>query len=129
MWDAVTGELLDEPVPDIFEAKRQLPNGRLMIPQGNRILLVDSRLPPEELARRRRITRPDPERHAKFAVEHKADPFAHAMQLSLEQRARGALATEALDFDKAQGHFLAAALLQPKPYQWPEVAPAPRPVK
>jgi WD40 repeat protein len=74
----------------------------------------------------RRLARPRPEVHAKLAEQHKADPFAAAVQRSLEQKARGQLAAEACDFDTAWGHFIAAEVLRPKPQSIREVLPAPR---
>lgn len=77
---------------------------------------------PDELGERdavdcrcRWIARPDANRHAKLAEEYQDDPFASAVQRSLEQQARGKLAVEAGDFQQAFGHFLAAELLRPMP--------------
>lgn len=127
VWDAATGHQVDEPIPEVAHGKTVLPDGRLVIPQSTRVRVVDSRLPPDELAWRRWLARPQPDRHTKFAEGYEADPFAAAVQRSLEQHARGQLAAEDLDFDRAQKHFLSARLL--KPYQWPELAPLPRRVK
>lgn len=79
-----------------------------------------------ELARRRWIARPDPQRHARLAEQLQADPFARAVQLALEQQARGQLALESLDLRNAEVHFLNALLLKPKPHQYRPVAPLPR---
>jgi hypothetical protein len=83
----------------------------------------------DEVARRRRITRPRPDLHAKLAEESKADPFASAVQKSLEHRARGQRAVEAGDFPQAVGHFVAAEILRPKPVspEVPEQSPARHP--
>jgi hypothetical protein len=79
--------------------------GRLVVPQGNRVVLVDRRIDPEDLGHRRWLANPRPEVHAKLAEEYKADPFGAAVRKSLEQRARGQLALEAGDLDQAWGHF------------------------
>ena len=110
------------------------PDGsRVVTASGDKTTRVwDSRprsttLDAEEMAYRRYLTRPRPELHTEEAARlAKDDPFAAAMQRSFEQRARGALAFEAGDFDKAQAHFITAALLKPKLPKWLDIAPPPR---
>ena len=129
VWDASTGKHLPgEPIPDTLAAGNVLPDGRVVVRQGNGAVIVDPRIDPALVARRWFQARSYPHQHAALAERYN-DPFAAAVQRSLEQRARGLLAVEDLDFDKAQKHYLAALLLEPKPYQWPEVASPPRPAK
>jgi WD40 repeat protein len=69
----------------------------------------------DEIAHRRRLLRPDPMYHLAQAqqAERENNRFAAAVHRALEQRARGHLALAVGDFDRAWGHFLAAALLRP----------------
>ncbi len=133
VYDSETGKIVKEPLPvdliDITETGNRLPDGRLVVIQGNIVMIVSTQVPPQELARRQWLARPDPEWHQSFATRFKDDPFAQATHRSLEQQAYGWLAIQQLDFVKAQFHFQAAQLLKPRPYNFPEVAPPPRLVK
>jgi hypothetical protein len=144
VWDAATGQSLVELKghTDLVTGVAFSPDGRRVVtgttsvafsPDGRRVaagnsdqagrvwepdfseLSADQPPSAEELARRWWIARSRPDVHVKLAEDYKADPFASAVQRSLEQQARGKLAVGAGDFQKAFGHFLAAELLRPKP--------------
>ena len=94
----------------------QTPDGRfrfLLI--GNRVLRIRTSLDEAERDRNYLLTRPDPDWHVRRQKQLKAEGNAYgaALQLSSEQRARGVLAFDDGDFDKAQAYFLRAALLKP----------------
>jgi hypothetical protein len=114
VWDAESGRRVDEPIPPSANSNFVTFNGLEVIPVHNSVLLYDPRISPEELIRRRWITRPRPDLHAKLAQDYKSDPWASAVQRSLEQRALGLLAVEALQLYQAQAYFLAAEMLKPK---------------
>jgi WD40 repeat protein/serine/threonine protein kinase len=64
---------------------------------------------------KRLLTRPDPHWHEakNKEFEKQNNPFAAAFHRSWEQHARGVLAFEAGDFQRAYAHFVAAAALKP----------------
>jgi WD40 repeat protein len=127
VWDIETGRHLPaEPVPPTAPVSNRMPDGRLAIESGNRVLLVDPRVGADERARRLWATRPDPDWHAARANQFGvADPAAAALHRSFEHHARGVLALEDGDPARAWWHFVAAAALRrpPKPV---ETAPPPR---
>jgi hypothetical protein len=115
VWDTATwSHLPGEPIPEGVKSNNVLPDGRVV---KTHLFHATIESPPSEaeLARRRWLARPSPERHARLAKEYEKDPFASAVQKSLEQKAHGQLAMEAGDFQQAFGHFLAAEILRPKP--------------
>ncbi len=142
VWNAKTGEYLpDEPLPRTPVSNRLtdgrqalvLADGRLVLIAGkqfHRVLLVEPRPSKAEVARRRWLARPDPEWHGKLAgqFDKANNPFAAALHRSFEQHARGVLAFEVGDFDRAWGHFIIAAVIKPQPPKLPALAPPPRPV-
>jgi WD40 repeat protein/serine/threonine protein kinase len=122
MLDSSTGKKVkDGPRPTFVNPTDLLPDGRRVVYQGSEVVIVNSHIEPDELARRRLRARPDPWRHDVLAKKYEKNPFASVVQKSLEQKARGQLAVEAGDIDKAWGHFIAAEVLRPKP-----VSPEPK---
>jgi hypothetical protein len=81
------------------------------------VLLVETQISEQERQRRLQLTRPDPEWHVqqrqKFLQER--NEYAAAFHQSWAQHARGVLALEHGEFDKAKTYFRAAAKLSPKP--------------
>lgn len=94
-----------------------LADGILPVVADERVRLIDPRVTPEEAARRRWLTRPDPDWHAARRVqfERANEPFAAALQRGFEHRARAVLAAERFDTDTALAHLIAAAASHPKP--------------
>ena len=92
------------------------------------MVLMD--LSPEEQLRRRWLTRPDPEWHVQQRERFEAEKnvYAAALHRSFEQHARGVVAFDYHQYDKAYAHFLAAALLKPTPPPMPDLLPRPREV-
>ena len=93
-----------------------LPGGGRVIPSGNQVFLVAPRMSDEEIRRRREWMRPDPEWHLQqqAQAEREKNPYALAVHRSLEFRARGMLAREAGDDNKAEEFFRKAADLWPQ---------------
>jgi WD40 repeat protein len=79
----------------------------------------------DEVARRLWLTRPDPDWHVLRQEELAAvgNTYGAALHRSFEHRARGVLALEAGDFDRAWGHFVVAAALAPAPPTPPAIVP------
>jgi hypothetical protein len=84
---------------------------------------------PEEITRRLWLTRPDPEWHVARAKQFADQNYTYAAALhrSFEQQARGIVACDYNQFDKAFWHFVAAAALKPKLPKCPETAPMKEP--
>ena len=91
----------------------------MAVASGSLVLIVSTSniITEDERARRLWLARPDPEWHVQKTKEFAKEQNLYAAQLhrSFEQRARGELAFEAGQFDKALAHFIAAAALKPKP--------------
>jgi eukaryotic-like serine/threonine-protein kinase len=127
VWDAATGQALIElkGPGKLTGLGLSADGGRIVVTSEDgqvrqwEVDMADRKLgepiPERELARRKWIARPRPEVHAKLAEEYKEDPFASAVQKSLEQTALGKLALEAGDKAKADDHFRTAEQLRPKP--------------
>ena len=86
VWDARTGEVLDEPIPVTHEPGLCSPDGQLFARVvGNSVELVSLKLDAEELEYRLLHTRPNPRRYreAYLAARATKDEFAAAFCLNL----------------------------------------------
>jgi hypothetical protein len=99
----------------------------VFIAVGQRVLRVPTRLDEDERLHRLWLTRADPNWHVRRwnGLVHEGNAYGAALHRSLEQRARGVLALEAGDLDRAWGHFIVAAALKPAPPPTPEILPPP----
>jgi WD40 repeat protein len=116
VWDLVTGKRVQgEPVPSSTTGDRTWDGEYLFVPTGNRVLKVPTRIDEAERLCRLWLARPDPEWHLRQQQELLAagNTYGAALHRSFEYRARGRLALEAGDFDRAWGYFIAAALRTP----------------
>jgi WD40 repeat protein/tRNA A-37 threonylcarbamoyl transferase component Bud32 len=127
VWDCATGTRVEgEPVPALAGNGNRTPDGKYaFVPGVYRVVQVPTQLAEDERLRRLWLTRPDPDWHIQREVEQAslANPYGAALHLSAQYRARGVLALEAGDLDRAWGYFILAAAVKPKP---PPLAP-PRP--
>ena len=130
VWDARNGTEVEQLQALPEWAKRSSlggisPNGRwIAIPEGDEIEIHSLEISAQELVSRRAKARPDPLWHREQMEKAKEsdDPFAAAVQHSLLERANGRLAMEKNSWDQAYAHFIAAALLKPKPTV-PDIVP------
>ena len=99
------------------------------IGSGNDVLIVATQIDDFELARRLWLTRPDPQWHVQKRQEFlkEKNAYAAALHHSWEQHARGVVAFDSGDFNKALAHFIAAAALKPRPGPPPQIKPLPGP--
>lgn len=79
----------------------------------------------EERQMRLWATRPDPNWHIEQRIkfEKEGNVYAAALHRSFEQQARGVVAMDYNQFDKAYWHFVAAALLKPAVPKAVEIVP------
>ncbi len=117
VWNTATGEAVGGEAPaELVKNTNLSPDGKFQyIPTGNRVLRVPTTIDEDERLMRLWATRPDPDWHVeqriKFEKENNA--YAAALHRSFEQQARGVVAVDSNQFDKAYWHFVAAALLKP----------------
>jgi WD40 repeat protein len=123
-WDMGTGQPFADvdlpPAPNPFAT----PDGaHLAVPIGDTLWIVARQVDDRERLRRLWLMRPDPDWHVQKRKEFEKakNAYAATFHRALEQQARGKLAFEVGDFDRALGHFLAAAALRP-------AIPSPAPV-
>jgi WD40 repeat protein len=81
----------------------------------------------EEQEDRRRATRPDPDWHVTRQRELTAEgnSYGAALHRSFEHHARGVLALDDGDLDRAWWHFIVAVALKPAPPPAPQITPLP----
>jgi WD40 repeat protein/tRNA A-37 threonylcarbamoyl transferase component Bud32 len=128
VWDAAIGNRLpDAPVPPLAPNRNRTPDGGYQfVPSGDRVLRMPTRLDEVERLRRLWLTRPDPDWHLQRQKELTAEGNSYGATLhrTFAQSARGVLALEVGDFDRAWGHFIVASALKPVPSHT-EVVPSP----
>ena len=117
VWDAVNGKHLpDTQGPLLAGGGNRTPDGEyLFVPAGERVFRIPTRIDDDERLRRLWLTRPDPDWHVQRQKELAAEGnnYGASLHRSCEQYARGVLAFEAGDFDRAWGHFIIAAAHRP----------------
>jgi hypothetical protein len=91
--------------------------GALFLRSEERLLKVSLQVGENERLRRVWLTRPDLDWHVRRQQELSAvgNAYGVAIQRWAEQNARGMLAFEAGNFDRAWGHFIVAAATRPQP--------------
>jgi hypothetical protein len=127
VWDAGTGQPVSNRAgwPAQFaENTNRPPDGTfLYVPSGNRVLRLPTTIDEEERLMALLKTRPDPDWNAEWQRWFALRKIDHAVALhrSFEQQARGVVAFDFNQWDKAYWHFVAAALLKPPVPKAPEI--------
>jgi hypothetical protein len=133
VWDGDTGERLrGAEVPATLANDGRTPDGRyLFVRDNDRVIRYPLTIDAEELARRRWLTRPDPEWHIerRKELEKAGNAYGAALHRWQEANARGIVAFDSGRLDEAWAHFIHAAVLNPPvpqspPFRFP--APPPR---
>lgn len=130
VWNTATGERLDAEHLDSTSRENCAPDGKSSyLVSFCSVIQLPTRIDDSTRLRRQWLTRPDPDwrvwRQRTLLAE--GNQYGVAVQRKAEQTARAILAFDAFDFGKAQAHFLAAYLLEPKLPKLHELAPPPRP--
>jgi WD40 repeat protein len=118
VWDAAGGRRMTGPPVPLSTTRYRTPDGgHAFVSDGNDVLRIPIRIDEGERLRRLWLTRPDPDWHIQRQKELTAEgnTYGAALHRALEQHARGVLAVEAGDLDRAWGYFIAAAALKPAP--------------
>jgi eukaryotic-like serine/threonine-protein kinase len=135
VWDLTTGRPVPgAPVPALAPNRsRTSDDAFVFLPVRDRIIRVPARLDEDERRRRLWLTRPDPAWHDLRAALLKrgnssgkeVNDYGAALNYSLKIRARGILALEAGDADRARAYFNTAEALKPPIPSAAEAIPPP----
>ena len=129
MWDSATGTRLPgASIPPLAPNGNTTPDGQYQfVPDGTSVLKVPTRIDEGERLWHLWLTQPDPDWHIQRQKELTAEgnTYGAAVHRAFEQHARGVLAFEAGDFDRAWGYLIAAAALKPAIPTLPAILPPP----
>ncbi len=135
VWDLTTGRPVPgAPIPALAPNRTRTPDDAFVfLPVSDRLIRVPARLDEDERRRRLWLTRPDPAWHDLRAALLKrgnssgkeVNDYGAALNYSLKIRARGILALEAGEADRARAHFNTAEALKPPIPSAAEAIPPP----